>query len=158
LPKCLDSPNGRTQAFSAAVLKAEDTRVTSPYGLRADRFTKKNAWHAGVDIGGGRIPDSTPIPVFTPAAGTVVFADYHSGYGNRVDIRLQPSGHVVRFGHLKSFAVEKGQTVEAGTEIGIMGRSDRSTGRHLHFEYLIDGRPYDPEEIEGLKFTATTGE
>jgi len=154
----LDSPDGRTQAFSATVLKADGVRMTSPYGLRTDPFTKKATWHAGTDIGDGRIPDSTPIPVFTPAAGTVIYADYHSGYGNRVDIRLQQSGHVVRLSQLKSFAVEKGQTVQAGAEIGIMGSSGRSTGRHLHFEYLIDGRPYDPEEIEGLKLTATTGE
>jgi len=149
----VESPNGKTQSFSSVVLKADDAGITSPYGSRTDPFTKKSAWHAGVDIGAGKTPTSTPIAIFTPAAGKVVFADYSAGYGNRVDVRLSSSGHVVRFSQLATFTLEEGDTVEAGTQIGTMGSSGRSTGRHLHFEYLIDGKPYDPTEIEGLKLT-----
>ena len=155
LAQSVESPGSKTQSFSAAVVKVDGSKVTSPYGLRTDPFTQKSAWHAGVDIGAGKTPPSTPISIYTPAAGKVVFSGNKPGYDNLIIMQLSSSGHHIRFGHLASLSVEAGDTIEAGTQIGTMGRSARAIGRHLHFEYLIDGKAYDPTEIEGLKLTAS---
>jgi len=151
----VESPHNRTQSFSAVVVKIDGAQISSPYGLRADPFTKKSVWHAGVDIGASKTPYSTPIAIFTPAAGKVIFSGNKPGYDNLIIIQLSSSGHHIRFGHLGSLSVEQGDTIEAGTQIGTMGRSARAIGRHLHFEYLIDGKPYNPTEIEGLTLTVS---
>jgi murein DD-endopeptidase MepM/ murein hydrolase activator NlpD len=49
-----------------------------------------------------------------------------------------------RYAHLQSIAVEKGQKVEAGGKVGLVGSSGRSSGPHLHYEILIDGKAVDP--------------
>ena len=129
-------------------------RLTSPYGIRQDPFTERTAWHNGVDIGIGADYAARP-QMLAPAEGIVLFADSKSGYGRMVDVQLLPSGHVVRFAHLRELLVTKGDKLSAGDVVGIMGSSGRSTGRHLHFEYIVDGKMRDPEGIEGLALFPT---
>lgn len=137
---------GEVQTFSAPLIKHQSARITSQYGFRTDPFTKKAAWHAGVDIAG--VPFGSPIAA--PTTGKVVFAGEKPGYGNLVEIQLENSEHVIRYGQLSDIKVPKDVTVNAGDIIGLLGSSGRSNGAHLHFEYLVDGKPYDPEEVEGL--------
>ena len=85
----------------------------------------------------------------------VVFSGKKPGYGRVVDLKLTTSGHIVRFAHLSELKVTEGENLSGGEIIGIMGSTGRSTGRHLHFEYRIDGQPYDPVEIDGLTLTPT---
>ena len=121
-------------------------RVTSEYGFRADPFNQKLAWHAGIDMGAGNYPGKVPITAAGP--GTVSFVGVRTGYGYIVEID-HGFGFKSRYGHLrkKSFAVKKGDEVAIGDRLGYMGSSGRSTGRHLHYEILLQGKPYDPRDI-----------
>jgi murein DD-endopeptidase MepM/ murein hydrolase activator NlpD len=77
-------------------------------------------------------------------AGQVVFSGVQGGYGNTVVIE-HPGGIRTRYAHLSSIQVEAGDPVQSGTIVGRVGSSGRSTGPHLHFEVLQDGRPVNPE-------------
>ena len=154
LVQCTTTPIDKTQTFSSPVMNIASARLTSPYGIRQDPFTERTAWHGGIDIGIGADYAARP-QMLAPAEGIVLFADSKSGYGRMVDVQLLPSGHVVRFAHLRELLVTKGDKLSAGDVVGIMGSSGRSTGRHLHFEYIVDGKMRDPEGIEGLALFPT---
>lgn len=112
--------------------------VSSPFGYRADPFTGATRFHAGVDIQaayGREVPSA--------GSGEVVFSGAQGGYGNTVVIEHQ-GGIRTRYAHLSSIQVEAGTRVNAGTVVGRVGSSGRSTGPHLHFEVLQDGRPVNP--------------
>ena len=122
----------------------KSVRITSNFGLRADPFSSRSAWHNGVDMGVGGYGGRAPITAAGP--GTVIFSGAKSGYGRVVDID-HGSGFVSRYAHMSSVSVKKGDEVVIGDKLGIMGSSGRSTGRHLHFEVLIQGKPYDPQKF-----------
>jgi murein DD-endopeptidase MepM/ murein hydrolase activator NlpD len=112
--------------------------VSSPYGYRADPFTGAARFHAGVDIAaayGREVPAA--------GAGRVVFSGAQGGYGNTVVVE-HSDGIRTRYAHLSSIQVDVGARVDAGTVVGRVGSSGRSTGPHLHFEVLQDGQPVNP--------------
>lgn len=119
-------------------------RVTSPYGFRSDPFKRSRAWHGGIDMGAGAVGYRVPITAAGP--GKVVFAGNKSGYGRVVDVD-HGYGFRSRYAHLRSINVKRGDEVVIGDTIGIMGSSGRSTGRHLHFEVIFQGKPYDPRNF-----------
>lgn len=97
--------------------------LTSGYGPRWGRM------HRGIDIAG---PTGTPI--VAAASGEVVSAGWNSGgYGNMIDIR-HADGSMTRYAHNSKLLVRKGQWVEQGERISLMGSTGNSTGPHLHFE------------------------
>ena len=137
--------------FSNVIVDHPQARITSHYGDRADPFTRETVWHPGVDIAA-----PTGVDITTPAAGEVIYAAIQRGHGKTVKIRLS-DGTKMRFSHLGKIAVEAGDRVEAGTVIGRMGVSGRSTGPHVHFEYWQQTganhqkwKTHNPEKIEGL--------
>lgn len=112
---------------------------TSGYGVRYDPFTGNTAMHKGVDLAG-------PVgePIHAAADGVIIEAGYNSGgYGKYVEIE-HGAGIVTRYGHMSRIAVKKGDRIARGEEIGGMGSTGRSTGSHLHYEVLIDGRQVNP--------------
>ena len=112
--------------------------VSSPYGRRIDPISGKMAWHTGVDFAGRRGSD-----VIAVDRGIVVFAGRRAGYGNLVEL-AHLDGHVTRYGHQASIAVGRGDIVRPGQVIGSMGDTGRSTGPHVHFEVLRNGRHLSP--------------
>ena len=119
-------------------------RITSNYGFRADPFSRRSAWHGGIDMGAGSYGRRVPITAAGP--GTVVYAGRKSGYGRVVYID-HGNGFQSRYGHLASISVSKGDAVAIGDTLGIMGSSGRSTGRHLHFEVLFQNKAYEPSKF-----------
>lgn len=111
---------------------------SSSFGRRVDPFSGNLAWHKGLDFA-GREGD----PVTAAAAGVVVFAGRRSGYGHLVEIN-HGNGYVTRYGHNHELSVAVGDLVRKGDVIASMGSSGRSTGPHVHFEVLRDGRQVDP--------------
>jgi murein DD-endopeptidase MepM/ murein hydrolase activator NlpD len=73
----------------------------------------------------------------------VTVAEPSGGYGNMVEVD-HGAGLATRYGHLSEIDVQDGQWVEAGTLIGRVGSTGRSTGPHLHYEVRIDGVAVDP--------------
>jgi murein DD-endopeptidase MepM/ murein hydrolase activator NlpD len=112
--------------------------VSSPFGKRVDPFSGQNAWHAGVDFAGRRGSD-----VIAVASGVVTFAGRRAGYGKLIEIN-HGDGYVTRYGHHESLRVATGDIVKKGQAIATMGSSGRSTGPHVHFEVLKNGKPVDP--------------
>jgi murein DD-endopeptidase MepM/ murein hydrolase activator NlpD len=114
-------------------------RLTSGYGGRRDPFT--GAWtpHNGLDF-----LNAIGTPVLATAPGKVVFAGWRGGYGWMIEID-HGSGVRTRYAHLQSVNVEEGQTVAIRQRIGHLGSSGRSSGAHLHYEVVVDGKPVDPQ-------------
>ncbi|MEM7002725.1 MAG: peptidoglycan DD-metalloendopeptidase family protein [Pseudomonadota bacterium] len=112
--------------------------LSSNYGERVDPITGQNAWHSGVDFAGKDGSD-----VIAVASGVVTFSGKRYGYGNLVEIS-HANGLVTRYAHHKEVLVNTGDVVKKGDAIGIMGSTGRSTGPHVHFEVLRNGRHVDP--------------
>jgi murein DD-endopeptidase MepM/ murein hydrolase activator NlpD len=112
--------------------------VTSPHGKRRDPFTKTWAYHSGLDLGAPR-----NSAVLATAPGRVVVAGPSGPYGKMVEID-HGLGILTRYGHLQSIGVAVGDEVEFRQQLGVVGNTGRSTSRHLHYEILIDDRPFDP--------------
>jgi len=103
------------------------------------RITQYYSWrHHGLDIDG----DHTS-PLYAAEAGTITYVGWGGGYGNMVDIN-HGNGVKTRYGHLSKFFVKRGQNVAKGQTIGMMGTTGWSTGTHLHFEVIINGRKLNP--------------
>jgi len=112
--------------------------LSSFYGERNDPFTGKPAWHAGIDFAG-----SEGDNVIATAAGVVSWVGKRSGYGLLIEIN-HGDGLVTRYGHNKEAMVEKGAVVKKGQILSKMGNSGRSTGAHVHYEVIKNGRPTNP--------------
>jgi murein DD-endopeptidase MepM/ murein hydrolase activator NlpD len=112
--------------------------VTSGFGPRIDPFTGHLAFHPGVDFAG---PWGSTVAA--TAAGTVVFAGPHVGYGNLVEIDHGLGFHT-RYGHLAAVLVRVGARVSAGTPVGRLGTTGRSTGPHVHYEVWLASKLRDP--------------
>lgn len=106
--------------------------ISSPFGPRG------GGMHTGLDIGAGY-----GSPVVAAESGTVIMAQWYSGYGKCVDIS-HGDGVVTRYAHLSSINVDVGQSVERGEFIGRVGATGIATGPHLHFEVIVNGRRIDP--------------
>ncbi len=103
----------------------------------------EGVYHQGIDIEG---IGQEGAPVAAAAAGQVILADVHPGYGNYVIIR-HADGSETLYAHLSAIYVGYGQFVEQGETIGGIGHSGYVIGidgNHLHFELRIDGIPVDP--------------
>lgn len=128
-------------AAAAALRKAEAARkarekwvmpingavFTSGYGWRWGRL------HAGDDFG---TPVGTPLKAMS--TGTVTFAGWEGGYGNKIEIEYW-DGTVSVFGHLSQLETSVGDKVAPGDVVGLSGNTGHSTGPHLHLEIHPDG-------------------
>lgn len=117
-----------------------DMPITSEFGMRqlAGRSTRM---HKGVDISAPR-----GTPVSASGAGMVVFAGSNRAYGKMVEID-HGNGVTTRYAHLDKMLVKAGQAIEAGEEIGTVGRTGRTTGANLHFEVLVNDENVDPAQL-----------
>lgn len=113
-------------------------RISSRFGNRRDPFTRRLARHTGVDM-----PAPWGTPILASAGGTVRFAGFRRAYGNAVEID-HGEGLVTRYAHASKVLVRKGQVVLPEQPIARVGSTGRSTGPHLHFEVLKQGRPVEP--------------
>ncbi|CAN7348995.1 MULTISPECIES: M23 family metallopeptidase [unclassified Phenylobacterium] len=114
---------------------------TSSYGVRFDPFTRRPAFHSGLDFAG---PTNTPI--YSTAPGVVSFTGVRSGYGNTIEID-HGRGFKTRYAHLQAIGVRPGERVTVGSRIGGMGSTGRSTGPHLHYEVWVNGRAQNPSRF-----------
>jgi murein DD-endopeptidase MepM/ murein hydrolase activator NlpD len=112
--------------------------LTSGFGGRVDPFTRRVAFHPGVDFGG---PWGSTVASTAP--GVVVWAGARGGYGNMVEID-HGYGFRTRYGHLSSILVRVGSRVEKGSPIGKLGSTGRSTGPHVHYEVWLANNLKDP--------------
>lgn len=115
--------------------------ITSGFGIRISPFTGQKTSHRGLDMAS---PVGTPI--FAPADGVVIFMGSKAGFGNFIMI-AHGYGVVTRYGHNAENMVQVGQTVKRGDQIATVGMSGRTTGPHLHYEVVLNGRNVDPKKF-----------
>ncbi|MCL6249917.1 M23 family metallopeptidase [Altererythrobacter sp. KTW20L] len=120
------------------VMPADMRNISSGFGIRRDPFTGRAAMHSGLDFRG-----PMGAPIHSAADGRVTFVGNKAGYGRTVEV-THSDGMMTRYAHMSRFDARVGQEVTAGTVIGRIGSSGRSTGPHLHFEVHINGRPVNP--------------
>lgn len=122
------------QPVSEAKLK----QMASGYGRRVDPVYGTVKFHEGMDFA-----CDVGTPVYATGDGTVTAADWHSGYGNRIDIN-HGFGYTTRYAHLSKISVRPGQTVRRGDLIGLSGNTGKSTGPHVHYEVRLKDVPQNP--------------
>lgn len=128
--RALQPPVPQPAPLTAAPLKTGT--VSSGFGLRNGRP------HQGIDVAAR---PGTPIYAFKP--GTVVFSGWESGYGRSVVID-HGGGLQSRYAHCAALLVRAGDAVSPGRLIARVGSTGHSTGPHLHFEILRNGRHQNP--------------
>jgi len=135
------------RALNAAAKKLPFYRPTnnpamsSSYGVRFDPFTRRPAFHSGLDF-----PGAFYTPIMATAPGVVSFTGVRSGYGNTIEID-HGGGFKTRYAHLQGISVRVGQRVAIGQRVGAMGSTGRSTGPHLHYEVWANGRAQNPNRF-----------
>jgi murein DD-endopeptidase MepM/ murein hydrolase activator NlpD len=112
--------------------------VSSRYGYRRDPFTGRKSFHRGVDI-----PGKPGADIVAVASGIVTFSGSRGGFGNTLEIR-HSNGFVTRYAHNKVNIAQVGDEVSKGQVIALVGSSGRSTGSHLHFEVIHNGKTVNP--------------
>ncbi|AEH45532.1 Peptidase M23 [Thermodesulfatator indicus DSM 15286] len=112
--------------------------ISSYYGYRRDPFTKKRAFHSGIDI-----VARYGAPVRATADGVVYRVGYTRALGRYVKIR-HAHGFMTVYGHLRKYVVKRGERVQKGEIIGYVGNTGRSTGPHVHYEIRRWGRSLNP--------------
>lgn len=139
----IEAPVARVEAQGATLVVASRAggqlawpaargSISSRFGMRGGRM------HNGLDIAAAQ-----GTPIYAAESGRVCFTGWNGGYGRMVDID-HGGGVRTRYAHLSSAAVSAGRYVERGQVIGYMGSTGNSTGSHLHFEVIVNGRPLNP--------------
>jgi murein DD-endopeptidase MepM/ murein hydrolase activator NlpD len=133
------------QQFAAAVPSLWPTSgwLTSRWGTRRDPLTGERDFHSGLDISSSR-----GTPVLATADGAVQLAAFNGAYGMSIEVD-HGYGIATRYGHLSRYRARVGDKVKRGDVIGYVGSTGRTTGPHLHYEILLNGKPTDPEKFVG---------
>ncbi|NNJ95505.1 MAG: M23 family metallopeptidase [Halobacteria archaeon] len=118
-----------------------DGWLSSRFGKRNDPFTGKREFHKGLDFAGRKGDD-----IIAVGDGIVSWSGKRYGYGNLVEIN-HGNGYATRYGHNQRNLVNVGDTVKKGELIALMGSSGRSTGPHVHFEVLRNGKAVNPSRF-----------
>ena len=118
--------------------------MRSGFGARRHPILGYVKMHTGVDWAA---PYGTPI--FASGNGVVEKAEREGGYGNYVRLKHN-NGYETAYGHMSAFAkgMEPGKRVRQGQVIGFVGSTGQSTGSHVHYEILVNGRFVDPMRIK----------
>ena len=116
----------------------------SGFGMRHHPILGYYKMHTGVDWAA---PIGTPI--FAAGNGVVIMAEWHAGYGRRVEIQ-HANGYVTAYNHMSGFArgVAEGVHVKQGQTVGFLGSTGLSTGPHLHYEVMVNGHFVDPMRVK----------
>jgi hypothetical protein len=113
---------------------------TRGYGMQSDPFTGYKRFHGGIDIG-----NKTGTPIYATADGVVKSTSVGSDLGRVITVN-HGYGYKTRYAHLSKIEVKRGQKVRRGDLIGLMGSTGYSTGPHLHYEVIKNGKQVNPVE------------
>jgi murein DD-endopeptidase MepM/ murein hydrolase activator NlpD len=118
-------------------------RFTSGFGGRNHPILGRSAMHTGVDWAA---PRGTPI--IASGNGVVEKAEWAGGYGRQTIVR-HANGYETSYNHQSAFAkgIKAGAKVRQGQVIGYVGSTGLSTGNHLHYELMVNGRKVDPMRV-----------
>ena len=136
--------NGKGMTKSLMKTPINGARLSSSYGMRKHPISGYNKMHKGVDFAA---PTGTPI--FAAGNGVVEFAGRNGGYGNYIRIR-HDSTYKTAYAHLNGYkkGIYSGVRVKQGDIIGFVGSTGKSTGPHLHYEIIVNGKQVNPSTLK----------
>ena len=118
-------------------------RISSPFGMRFHPILHIMRMHDGIDY-----VNKVGTPIKAVADGKIIYKGWIRGYGNCVEIRHK-YGYMTLYGHMRGFShIRNGQYVAQGTVIGYLGDTGLSTGPHLHFGVMHNGKWINPVKIK----------
>ena len=136
--------NGKSVKKALMKTPINGARLSSPYGMRKHPIDGYNKMHRGTDFAA---PEGTPI--MASGDGIVTKASWCGGGGNCVKIKHNSSYSTV-YAHMSKFAanIKKGKRVKQGQTIGYVGSTGKSTGPHLHYEVIHNGRRINSQTLK----------
>jgi murein DD-endopeptidase MepM/ murein hydrolase activator NlpD len=135
---------GKTAKRKLRATPVSGARISSRFGKRRHPISGFRKMHTGVDFAA---PTGTPI--MAAGTGVVEFAGRNGGYGKYIRIR-HSDGYKTAYAHMSRYAVRKGARVRQDQVIGYVGSTGASTGPHLHYEVILNGRKINPRRLSQL--------
>jgi murein DD-endopeptidase MepM/ murein hydrolase activator NlpD len=134
---------GRSVRKSLMLTPIDGARLSSGYGMRRHPILGYSRMHRGLDFAA---PSGTPI--MAAGNGVLTFVGRKGNYGNTVQIR-HSGGYATLYAHMRGFArgIRTGVRVNQGQTIGYVGNTGMSTGPHLHYEVMLNGKHVNPSAI-----------
>ena len=135
---------GKSITKSLMKTPVNGARLSSSFGMRKHPILGYNKMHRGTDFAA---PMGTPI--MASGSGTITRARWCGGGGNCVKIKHNSTYQTV-YAHMKSFAkgVKEGRKVKQGQIIGYVGSTGLSTGPHLHYEVIVNGKKVNSQRLK----------
>ena len=136
--------NGKSVEKALMKTPINGARLSSSFGMRKHPILGFNKMHSGTDFAA---PSGTPI--MASGSGTIVLAKWCGGGGNCIKIKHNSTYETV-YAHMKSFArgMKKGKKVRQGEIIGYVGSTGMSTGPHLHYEVIVNGKKVNSRTLK----------
>ena len=138
--------NIKGQSITKSLMKTpiNGARLSSSFGMRKHPILGYNKMHRGTDFAA---PSGTPI--MASGSGTITRARWCGGGGNCVKIRHNSTYETI-YAHMKSFArgIKEGRKVKQGQIIGYVGSTGMSTGPHLHYEVVVNGKKVNSQRLK----------
>ena len=119
-------------------------RLSSSFGMRKHPILGFNKMHRGTDFAA-----SSGTPIMASGSGTIIRSRWCGGGGNCVKIKHNSEYQTV-YAHMKSFAkgIREGKKVKQGQIIGYVGSTGMSTGPHLHYEVIVNGKKINSQKLK----------
>lgn len=147
------SPKGYSVKKSMLKTPIHGARVSSRYGMRHHPVLGYSKMHKGVDFAARR-----GTPILAAGSGIINYRGRRGGYGNYIRIKHN-SRYSTAYAHASRFnkRFRKGSRVKQGDVIAYVGTTGRSTGPHLHFEVLINGKQINPKKVKATSGSRLKG-
>jgi len=136
--------NGKSVEKALMKTPINGSRLSSPFGLRKHPILGYNKMHTGTDFAA---PMGTPV--MASGSGTITRAKWCGGGGNCIKIKHNSTYETV-YAHLSKFAkgIKAGRKVKQGQIIGYVGSTGMSTGPHLHYEVIVNGKKVNSQKLK----------
>ena len=136
--------NGKSVEKALMKTPINGARLSSSFGLRKHPILGYNKMHKGTDFAA---PEGTPI--MASGSGTIIRAKWCGGGGNCIKIKHNSTYETV-YAHMKAFArgMKPGKKVRQGQIIGYVGSTGMSTGPHLHYEVIVNGKKVNSQKLK----------
>ena len=138
------TPEGKSIERSLMRTPINGAKLSSRYGFRIHPIIGYNQMHQGTDF-------AAPIgtPVMASGTGTVEYSGWKGGYGKFISIRHSPV-YQTNYAHLQDYAkgIRRGAKVQQGQVIGYLGSTGSSTGPHLHYEVVVNGKKENSQTLK----------
>jgi len=136
--------NGKSVEKALMKTPINGARLSSPFGKRKHPILGYNKLHAGTDFAA---PSGTPI--MASGSGTITRAKWCGGGGNCIKIKHNTTYETI-YAHMKNFAkgMKVGKKIKQGQIIGYVGSTGMSTGPHLHYEVIVNGKKVNSQKLK----------